>query len=136
MIMTNKRVPEYKISFLFLLLTLLVNIDVAYSQSFNSHKGELLCEYLAKDAEKKYGLPENILLSISRVESGYQKVDGITRAWPWTLNAGGDSAYFQTKKAALDSLKDRIKKGVTNIDVGCMQLNYRWHKQFFKNLAP
>ena len=134
MIMTNKRVPEYKISFLFLLLPLLVNIDVAYSQSFNSHKDKLLCEYLAKDAEKKYGLPENILLSISRVESGYQKVDGITRAWPWTLNAGGDSAYFQTKKAALDSLKDRIKKGVTNIDVGCMQLNYRWHKQFFKSL--
>ena len=135
MIMTNKRVPEYKISFLFLLLPLLVNIDVAYSQSFNSHKDKLLCEYLAKDAEKKYGLPENILLSISRVESGYQKVDGVTRAWPWTLNAGGDSAYFQTKEAALRSLNSRIKKGATNIDVGCMQLNYRWHKKFFKSLS-
>ena len=135
MIMTNKRVPEYKISFLFLLLPLLVNIDVAYSQSYNSHKDKLLCEYLAKDAEKKYGLPENILLSISRVESGYQKVDGIIRAWPWTLNAGGDSAYFQTKAAALRSLKSRINKGVTNIDVGCMQLNYRWHKKFFKSLS-
>ena len=110
MIMTNKRVPEYKISFLFLLLPLLVNIDVAYSQSFNSHKDKLLCEYLAKDAEKKYGLPENILLSISRVESGYQKVDGITRAWPWTLNAGGDSAYFQTKKLLWTPSKIELKK--------------------------
>ena len=135
MIMTNKRVPEYKIAFLFLLLPLLANINVAYSQSLNSYKDKLLCEYLAKDAEKKYGLPENILLSISRVESGYQKVDGVTRAWPWTLNAGGDSAYFQTKEAALRSLNSRIKKGTTNIDVGCMQLNYRWHKKFFKSLS-
>ena len=110
-------------------------MNVAYSQSLSPYQDSLLCEYLAKDAEKKYGLPENILLSISRVESGYQKVDGITRAWPWTLNAGGDSAYFQTKEVALGSLKDRIKKGVTNIDVGCMQLNYRWHKKFFKSLS-
>ena len=110
-------------------------MNVAYSQSLNSYQDSLLCEYLAKDSEKKYGLPENILLSISRVESGYQKVDGITRAWPWTLNAGGDSAYFQTKEVALGSLKSRIKKGVTNIDVGCMQLNYRWHKKFFKSLS-
>ena len=135
MIMTNKRVTEYKIAFLFLLLLFLANINVAYSQSLNSYKDRLLCEYLAKDAEKKYGLPENILLSISRVESGYQKVDGVTRAWPWTLNAGGDSAYFQTKEAALSSLNSRIKRGATNIDVGCMQLNYRWHKKFFKSLS-
>ena len=135
MIIINKRVYEYKISFLFLVLFLLVNINSAVSQTLNSFEDTLLCEYLAKDAEKKYGLPENILLSISRVESGYQKVDGITRAWPWTLNAGGDSAYFETKDTALRSLKDRIKKGVTNIDVGCMQLNYRWHNKFFKSLS-
>ena len=106
-----------------------------YSQSLNYHQDTLQCEYLAKDAEKKYELPENILLSISRVESGYQKVDGIIRAWPWTLNAGGDSAYFKTKKAALNSLKKRIKSGVTNIDVGCMQINYRWHNKLFSNLS-
>ena len=101
----------------------------------NSHQDALRCEYLAKDAEKKYGLPENILLSISRVESGYRKVDGVIRSWPWTLNAGGHSAYFQTKEDALRSLEDRIKKGVTNIDIGCMQLNFRWHKEFFNNLS-
>ena len=105
------------------------------SQSLNSYEDNLQCEYLAKEAEVRYGLPENILLSISRVETGYQKVDGVRRAWPWTLNAGGDSAYFQTKDAALKSLKKRVKQGVTNIDIGCMQLNFRWHKKFFKNLS-
>ena len=117
------------------LFTLLINFSGVHSQSVNSHQDALRCEYLAKDAEKKYGLPENILLSISRVESGYQKVDGVIRAWPWTLNAGGDSSYFQTKEDALRSLEERIKKGVTNIDIGCMQLNFRWHKGFFSNLS-
>ena len=134
MIIINLRFLEYKISFFIFLFTLLINFSGVHSQSVNSHQDALRCEYLAKDAEKKYGLPENILLSISRVESGYQKVDGVIRAWPWTLNAGGDSAYFQTKEDALHSLEERIKKGVTNIDVGCMQLNFRWHKDFFNNL--
>ena len=135
MIIIDRRTPERKFYFLFFLFSFLIPVSGVYSQSLNYHQDTLRCEYLAKDAEKKYELPENILLSISRVESGYQKVDGIIRAWPWTLNAGGDSAYFQTKKAALDSLKKRVESGVTNIDVGCMQLNYRWHNKFFSNLS-
>ena len=135
MIILNRRVFRHKIFFLFLFLNTLINPGGVYSQSQNTYKDTLKCEYLAKDAERRHGLPENILLSISRVESGYQKVDGVRRAWPWALNAGGDSAYFLTKEKALDSLNERIEKGVTNIDVGCMQLNFRWHKNFFKNLS-
>ncbi len=135
MIILNRRIFRHKIFYLFFFLSSLINIGGVYSQSMNTYEDVLKCEYLAKDAERRHGLPENILLSISRVESGYQKVDGVRRAWPWALNAGGDSAYFVTKKEALGSLNERIKKGVTNIDVGCMQLNFRWHRQFFKNLS-
>jgi len=134
MIILHRSALGFKIFLLFVLFSSLINIDVAHSQSQNYDQDALQCEYLAKDAEKRHGLPENILLSISRVESGYQKVDGVRRAWPWTLNAGGDSAYFQTKESALNYLNDRIKEGVTNIDIGCMQLNYRWHKNYFSNL--
>ncbi len=134
MIILNRRIPRHKTFFLFFFIISLSGISGVHSQSLNSYQDELQCEYLAKEAEVKYGLPENILLSISRVESGFKKVDGVRRAWPWTLNAGGDSAYFQTKEAALNSLKKRVKQGVTNIDIGCMQLNFRWHKKFFKNL--
>ena len=130
----SRRISVCKIFFSILFLSALINFSGVHSQSLNSSQDIFKCEYLAKDAERRYELPENILLSISRVESGYQKVDGVTRAWPWTLNAGGDSAYFQTKEAALDHLKEKTKKGTTNIDIGCMQLNYRWHKKFFNNL--
>ena len=135
MIILNVRFLEYKLPIFIFLFTLIMNVSGVHSQSLNSHQDVLRCEYLAIDAEKKYGLPENILLSISRVESGYQKVDGVIRAWPWTLNAGGDSAYFRNKEDALRHLEEKIKKGVTNIDIGCMQLNFRWHKDFFNNLS-
>ena len=135
MIILNRRIYRHKIFSLFVFLSALIISAGVHSQSMNTYKDALKCEYLAKDAERRHGLPENVLLSISRVESGYQKVDGVRRAWPWTLNAGGDSAYFLTKEEALNSLNKRIKKGVTNIDIGCMQLNFRWHKKFFKNLS-
>ena len=135
MIILNRRIPRHKIFFLFFFIISLSGIIEVRPQSLNSYQDTLQCEYLAKEAEVRHGLPENILLSISRVETGYQKVDGVRRAWPWTLNAGGDSAYFHTKDAALKSLKKRVKQGVTNIDIGCMQLNFRWHKKFFKNLS-
>ena len=135
MIILKRRISRHKLFFLFFFIISLSGIIEVRSQSLNSYQDTLRCEYLAKEAEVKYGLPENILLSISRVETGYQKVNGVRRAWPWTLNAGGDSAYFQTKDAALKSLKRRVKQGVTNIDIGCMQLNFRWHKKFFKNLS-
>ena len=134
MIIIRRRIFACKIIFLFHFLSALINVSTGYSQSLNSNQDAFKCEYLAKDAERRHGLPENILLSISRVESGFRKVDGVTRAWPWTLNAAGDSSYFQTKEAALDHLKEKTKKGTTNIDIGCMQLNYRWHKKFFNNL--
>ena len=135
MIITDIPNLKYKISLFVFLFGLLINAGHIHSQSLSYYEDGLECEYLAKDAEEKYELPKNILLSISRVESGYQKVDGIVRAWPWALNAGGESSYFKSKKAALASLEKRIKSGVTNIDVGCMQLNYRWHHKFFSTLS-
>ena len=134
MIIISRRTSVCKIFFSVLFLSATINVSDVHSQSLNSYQDKFKCEYLAKDAERRHGLPENILLSISRVESGFRKVDGVTRAWPWTLNAGGDSAYFKTKEAALDHLKEKTKTGTTNIDIGCMQLNYRWHKKFFNNL--
>ena len=135
MIIPNKSIFHRILFFLSIFVISFSGISgVVYSQSQNSYQDRLQCEYLAKEAEVRNGLPENILLSISRVETGYQRIDGVRRAWPWTLNAGGDSAYFKTKEAALNSLKKKVKQGITNIDIGCMQLNFRWHKKFFKNL--
>lgn len=91
------------------------------------------CEALAARAGKAAGLPDGLLPAIARVESG--RGTGKSRAaWPWTLNQGGKGMFFDTEAAALEYLRGAIASGVTNIDVGCMQLNYRWHGAAFASL--
>lgn len=91
------------------------------------------CEALAAGAGARAGLPDGLLPSIARVESG-RTVDGKRAAWPWTLNQAGKGMYFETREAALDYLKSAVARGVRNIDVGCMQINYRWHGDQFASL--
>lgn len=84
------------------------------------------CSDLATAAGARMGVPDGLLPAIALVESGTGGAP-----WPWTLNEGGKGMYFKTKAEALSYLKDAIARGVTNIDVGCMQLNYRWHSAGF-----
>lgn len=92
------------------------------------------CEALARAAGSETDLPWELLPAIARVESGIDMGNGARTAWPWTLNEGGQSHYFKTRDAALRYLQDAVARGVTNIDVGCMQINYRWHGDKFRTL--
>lgn len=84
------------------------------------------CEELAARAGAEAGLPEGLMPAIARVESGRGG-----RAWPWTLNQGGRGMFFESRDEALAVLRSVVASGVTNIDVGCMQLNWRWHAPAF-----
>ena len=55
------------------------------------------------------------------------------RSWPWTLNVSGKSIYFDTKEEILSYLKNNIEKK-KSIDVGCMQINTKYHLKNFKDL--
>lgn len=92
------------------------------------------CEGLAEDAAARAGIPAHLLPAIARAESGKKQGPLGVRAWPWTLNQGGKGMYFKTKQEALDYLQSAVKRGVRNIDVGCMQINYRWHGHHFDSL--
>ena len=93
------------------------------------------CEQLAAAAGAAEGLPDGLLPAISRVEAGRATGDGGTRGWPWTLNQGGKGMFFETQEEALAYLDQALIQGVTNIDVGCMQLNHRWHSAAFPSTA-
>ena len=92
------------------------------------------CEAIAAKVEAATGLPQGILSSISRVESGHAWPDGSVRGWPWATNNRGKGKYFQKREEALKYIKKVIARGDRNIDVGCMQINYRWHGKAFKSL--
>ncbi|MFP4044938.1 MAG: transglycosylase SLT domain-containing protein [Rhodosalinus sp.] len=91
------------------------------------------CEALAAEAGRRAGLPQGLLPAIARMESA-RSHGGRTQAWPWTLNEGGKGMYFETRQAALTYLRAAVERGVTNIDVGCMQINYSWHASSFSSL--
>jgi len=92
------------------------------------------CEAIAAKVETATGLPQGILSSISRVESGHAWPDGSVKGWPWATNNRGKGKYFQKREEALKYIKKVIDRGDHNIDVGCMQINYRWHGKAFKSL--
>lgn len=93
-----------------------------------------LCEALAARAGAEAGLPEGLLPAIARVESGKRTAQGV-RAWPWTLNQGGDGSYHASLAEALAHLDGLLAKGIRNVDLGCMQLNWRWHGDAFPDAA-
>ena len=95
----------------------------------------LICNELARKIEVEYNLPTNILASIAVVEAGRRQHDGSIKPWPWSLNHAGKSLFFDNKTQALEYLKTNITSKFRNIDVGCMQINVRWHQEQFKSFS-
>ena len=47
--------------------------------------------------------------------------------WPWTINTGKKSLFFDNKIQMKNFVINEIKKENYNLDVGCMQINLKWH---------
>lgn len=92
------------------------------------------CEAVAEQTAARHGLPSGLMPAISRVETGLKQGEKGVRAWPWTLNVQGKGYYFKTREDALAKLREVIASGVRNVDVGCMQINYRWHSSNFASI--
>ena len=95
-----------------------------------AHASRPVCEGFAEAAALEEGVPQGLLSAIALTESG-RSAEGAFRAWPWTLNVGGKGFYFASRDAAEAKIHELLAKGVTNFDVGCMQVNFRWHGEAF-----
>ena len=94
-----------------------------------------LCLAAAKDAGADYGVSYDLLQTIAAVESGvWNEFHHAYVAWPWTVNAKGRGYYFKTKEEAIAAAKKFMAKGITSIDVGCMQINMKFHGKAFSSL--
>tara|TARA_Y100000589_G_scaffold156385_1_gene148955 strand:- start:877 stop:1611 length:735 start_codon:yes stop_codon:yes gene_type:complete len=91
------------------------------------------CIIAAKKYEEIYGIPENLLLSVSLTESGRKIKNGEFISWPWTINRKGKGKFFDNKVTAINYVKEYTKNGKKNIDLGCMQVNFMYHPNAFKN---
>jgi soluble lytic murein transglycosylase-like protein len=79
-------------------------------------------------AALKHNVDPLELYAIALQESRRSRPDGQLRPWPWTLHTGNEGTmYFNTYEAGLAKLKDLLKRGETNIDIGLMQINWAWN---------
>lgn len=91
------------------------------------------CDQAAARAAERSGVPIDILLAITRVETGRGSPE--PRPWPWTINADGQGAWYESKDEAVSAALGHQTNGTGSFDIGCFQLNFRWHGQNFVDLA-
>lgn len=87
------------------------------------------------EAERRYEIPQNYLLAIALTESGRKSSSGVVAPWPWTVNAEGEGRWFDSLGEARRWVRSQQREGKNSIDIGCMQVNLRWHPAAFPDLA-
>ncbi|MCU4654312.1 transglycosylase SLT domain-containing protein [Roseibacterium sp. SDUM158016] len=100
----------------------------------NAPRDSAICIRAILDAQDRHGIPDNLLLGIGLQEAGTRR-DGLLTVWPWAVNAAGEGRLFENPQAAMEWVRDRQASGVQSIDVGCMQVNLRWHPDAFQDLS-
>ena len=78
-----------------------------------------------RSAEKKYNIPSGLLAAIAKTESNLE---------PYALNIRGRSIFPINRNAALIAIQQALDSGISNIDIGVTQLNYKWDRNNFSNL--
>ena len=93
-----------------------------------------ICEWAALTAAAEAGVPPDIMGALTLTETGRRR-GGIVRPWAWSVNAEGAGSWFDDPAEALAFAEDRIESGRVNLDIGCFQLNYRWHGANFPSVV-
>ncbi len=76
------------------------------------------------------GIPSTVLYAMALTESGKQVTSAdIYRPWPWTLNVAGRGYFFSSRLEAWQALIDELQKGQRSIDIGLMQVSWRYHQK-------
>lgn len=119
--------PFRRVTPSFLLPALILAVFAPVVRASNDPAG--LCVMAARSAAEATGVPYDSLLAISVVETGRD-----LRPWPWTVNLGGKGHWLDSAEDAATLIQDALNEGATNIDIGCFQLNYRWHAVAFSSV--
>jgi hypothetical protein len=92
-----------------------------------------LCLAAAQDASRINDVPISVLYAVSLVETGRAR-NGELRPWPWTINVEGEGHWFEDRETALSFAQQTRDRGIRSFDVGCFQVNYRWHGENFVSI--
>lgn len=92
-----------------------------------------LCDAAAIRAARESAVPLAVLRAITRTETGRRR-DGALRPWPWTVNMEGRGRWFDSRAEMLSYARRHRTRGARSFDMGCFQINYKWHGGAFASL--
>jgi hypothetical protein len=93
------------------------------------------CSNIFAHFENIYNLPEYTLHSISLQETRKAHSEHqIGIVWPWTVTSRGRGYHFNNRDEAITFAKLQIDAGNDSIDVGCMQINLKYHPNAFASI--
>ena len=81
-----------------------------------------------------YNIPVPLFYAVALAESG-KMIGSIKRRrpWPWTLNIAGEGLYFRSRLEAWRTLDQLLRAGQEGVDIGLMQVNWRFHQHRLGN---
>ncbi|MEM8880895.1 MAG: transglycosylase SLT domain-containing protein [Pseudomonadota bacterium] len=74
-------------------------------------------------------MPQPVLFAITRTETARYGTP-----WPWTVNMEGTGHWFDSRAEAQAFAQSRYEDGARNFDIGCFQINHRWHGEHFASI--
>lgn len=92
-----------------------------------------ICDSAAMVASSESGVPHDVLRAISLTETG-RTSDGQFAPWPWTVNMEGVGKWFDDVGEARGYVDRHFARGARSFDVGCFQINYKWHGDAFASI--
>lgn len=105
----------------------------ANDQAFAREDPAEICDSAAHSVAQETSVPISVLRAITRTETG-RGSGGTLRPWPWTVNMEGKGVWFDNEDQARAYVFRHFKNGARSFDVGCFQINYRWHGQAFNSI--
>ncbi|AKI02142.1 transglycosylase family protein [Hoeflea sp. IMCC20628] len=89
-----------------------------------------ICEAEILSAARAHGVPPGILHSVGLTETGRKG-----SLYPYALNIEGRTVFAKSRTDAIREFDRARADGKTLIDLGCMQINYRYHGAKFASVA-
>jgi soluble lytic murein transglycosylase-like protein len=93
-------------------------------------EGPLTCEREMTRAAALSGVPLNVLYSVGLTETGRQG-----ELSPYDMNIDGQDVHSASLAEATARFAQAKARGAKLIDIGCMQINHRWHAAEFHSLS-
>lgn len=129
---TTFRTAIFNLCLLLWLLPFAANLIFAPMASAAADPTEA-CDAAARLIARESSVPLEVLRAITRTETG-RGASTTLDPWPWTVNMQGRGVWFDTQSQAQTFVFRHFKDGARSFDIGCFQINYKWHGHAFSSI--